>query len=160
MTATNNFTDNELLLLLKAGNVGAFTILYDRYYDVLYRHAYRRLPEGEEVRDILQELFLYLWNNRESISFTTGFAAYMYGAVRNRILDVYRHQRIISDYIVLFQQYLNDAQPIPDAILREKELIALIEKEVAALPAKMRLVFELSRNKNLSHQEIADRTKI
>ena len=61
--------------------------------------------KADDVKDILQDLFSYIWNNRASVNFTTSLAAYLYSAVRNRVLDNYKHQRIKSDYIVSIQHF-------------------------------------------------------
>lgn len=159
MANYSTLPDHELLDLLKSGDIAAFTAVHDRYYGLLYSHAYKRLSQREEVKDILQELFAYLWNNRETIQFTS-LPAYLYTAARNRILNVYRHQKVRSDHVAAFQAYLGGPEPLADELLREKELIALVEKEVAALPPKMRQVFEMSRNLHLSHQEIADQLNL
>lgn len=159
MVLYSNYTDQQLVLLLQSGDITAFTEIHNRYYGLLYAHAYKRLPAREEIRDILQELFISLWNNRTQ-NFTGYLSGYLYTSVRNRILNVYKHKKIRSDYISSFQEFLAQTEPIADEIIRGKELAALIEKEVAALPAQMREVFEMSRNAHLSHQEIAERLNI
>ncbi|MCC8426390.1 RNA polymerase sigma-70 factor [Mucilaginibacter sp. UR6-11] len=160
MTDKSTLTDNELLILLRKGDIGAFTEIHHRYYGVLYRHAGKRLPQREEIKDLLQDLFSYVWNNREKLVFNTSLAAYLYTATRNRIFNIYKHQKVKLDYVESFQQFLKHDEPIADELLREKELIALVEKEVAALPPQMRLIFELSRNQYLSHRQIADQLNI
>lgn len=155
----SKYDDQQLVFLLQGGDITAFTEIHNRYYGLLYAHAYKRLPVREEIKDILQELFISLWNNRNQ-NFTGHLSGYLYTSVRNRILNVYKHKKIRSDYISSFQEFLVQQEPIADEILRGKELEALIEQEVAALPAQMRLVFELSRNAHLSHQEIAEKLNI
>jgi len=126
----------------------------------LYSHAYKRLPDREEVKDILQELFTYIWNNKETLKFNLNLQAYLYTAVRNKILNVFKHQKIKSDYITSFEAFLVNDEPTPDETLRIKELISIINAEVCALPPQMRLIFEMSRNANLSHSEIAEKLQI
>lgn len=152
--------DVELIVLLRKGDLDAFTAMHKRYYGVLYSHAYKRLPDREEVKDILQELFTYVWNNKETIKFNVNLQAYLYTAVRNKILNVFKHQKIKSDYITSFEAFLVNDEPTPDETLRIKELISIINAEVCALPPQMRLIFEMSRNANLSHQEIAEKLQI
>ena len=159
MTAYNKYSDEELSKLLKSGDEFAFTEIHHRYYGLLYSHASKRLSERHEVKDILQEIFLYLWHNREQ-NFTGHISGYLYTAVRNKIFNIYKHKKIKSDYMESLQDFLDHSEPIADEIIREKELIQIIEKEVANLPPKMRLIFELSRNSHLSHQEIADKLDI
>lgn len=156
----SKYSDQELLVLLGKNDAAALAEIHNRYYPILYAHAYKRLPEREEVRDILQELFIYLWNTRNTITFTGHLSGYLYTSVRNRILNVYKHKKVRSGYITSFQEFLVQSEPIADEMLREKELVALIEREVSALPTQMRIIFELSRNQHLSHQEIADKLNI
>ena len=161
MSSYELFSDTELTLLLRKGEVAAFAEIHSRYYPILYRHAYKRLQDREEVKDILQELFSAIWDNKASFNLTTNLSAYLYTAVRNRILNVYKHHKIKSDYVTSLQNFIDNNQvPEPDENVRIKQLIELIEAEVAKLPAQMRRIFEMSRNANLSHQQIADELDI
>ena len=160
-TLYQSYSDAELTELFKSGDLGAFTEVHKRYYGQLYNHAYKRFPDREGVKDLLQELFISVWNGRETIDLKTGLSVYLYKAVRNRILNVYRHEKIKENYISSFQNFLdNNNDPIADEILRVKELIAIINTEIAALPPKMRRIFEMSRQENLSYQEIAEQLNI
>lgn len=156
----NNFTDQELIILLKNGNHSAYTEIYHRYKQLLYTHAYQRLRNEQEVDDIIHELFTALWIKRETLVFKTNLAGYLYTAVRNRILDYIAHQKVQSNYISSFATFIKQSENITDFLLREKQLKVLIDKEIAALPTKMREVFELSRKENLSHEEISIRLGI
>lgn len=156
MKEYQKISDTELVSLLKQGDHTAFNEIHNRYYSLLYRHAFKRLPYREEVRDILQELFSFLWNNREAITFTSGLAAYLYTSTRNRVINVFNKQKIRHEYAQSLQIFLDKGESVTDWSIREKELIALVEKEIAALPPQMQKVFQLSRNSHLSHNEIAE----
>jgi len=160
MSVYDSYSDVELTGLLRQGDLAAFTAIHRRYYGVLYSHAYKRLSDREEVKDILQELFTCIWNNKETISFNVNLKAYLYTSVRNRVLNVFKHQKIRSDYVTSFENFLTNNGPAPDETLRIKELIAIIDAEVTALPPQMRRIFEMSRNASLSHQEIAKELNI
>ncbi|MDB5151479.1 MAG: polymerase sigma-70 factor [Mucilaginibacter sp.] len=160
MAGYNLYSDYELTVLLKQGDLAAFTAIHKRYYGVLYSHAYKRLPDREDVKDVLQELFTAIWNKRETLNFNVNLQAYLYTGVRNRILNIFKHQKIKSDYVASFSSFLVNNQPTPDDTLRIKELMAIVNAEVSALPPQMRLIFELSRNANLSHNEIAEKLNI
>lgn len=159
-SAYNKYSDDELIGLLKLGDLSAFTAIHMRYYGVLYSHAYKRLPDREELKDILQDIFIYIWNNRESINFNVNLQAYLYTAIRNRILNVFKSQKIKSDYIASFEEFVAGNEPMPDEALRHKELLSIIDAEVSSLPPQMRTIFELSRRANLSHKEIAEKLNI
>lgn len=153
-------TDNELLSALKANDRSALNDIYIRYHGLLYRHCYSRFPDHEEVRDILQELFIYLWNNRESLKITSSLSSYLYASVRNRIINIYHHNKVKEAFTNSLQDFINVGVCITDERIREKELILLIEREVAALPPQMRRIFEMSRFLEMSHQHIATELNI
>lgn len=148
-------SDNELAVLLRSGDRGAFTEIYNRYKWLLHSHAYKWMQDREEAKDIVHELFVALWTKRESLSFPDNLSAYLYTAVRNRIFNVISHQKVASQYLNSLQVFIDEAQDTTDYLVREKQMSLLIEKEIAALPIKMREVFELSRKAQLSHKEIA-----
>ncbi|WP_316823463.1 RNA polymerase sigma-70 factor [Pedobacter gandavensis] len=149
-------SDNELVELLKSGDRGAFTEIYNRYKWLLHSHAYKWTQDREEAKDVVHELFLALWTKRERLSFPENLSAYLYTAVRNRIFNAISHQKTASKYLNSLQAFIDEEQRATDHLVREKQMTLLIEKEIAALPAKMRAVFELSRKEQLSHKEIAE----
>lgn len=156
MGAYSTFDDYELLTLLREDDKAALDEIYKRYQGVLYSHAYRRLPDREEVRDIIQELFVYLWANRKQLHMTTSLSAYLYSAVRNRVINQYRNKKTRDNFAASLQEFIDQGENIIEDQLREKELSLLVEQEIAALPNQMRLVFEMSRKLEMSHNEIAE----
>jgi len=145
---------------LKSGDHVAFTEIYNRYKGLLYIHAYKMLRDEEEAKDVLHELFAALWARGKDLVLHTSLSNYLYSAVRNRVLDVVSHKQVESVYLESLQHFMEEGDCITDHLLREKDLAAIIEREIAALPAKMREVFELSRKANLTHKEIAEQLKI
>lgn len=156
MSSYSAMSDAELALLLKEGNAFAYTEIYNRYKGLLYLFAYKRLGDREEARDLIHELFLSVWTKCNDINITSTLAAYLYTAVRNRILDLLSHRDVCLRYIENFQEYADSGHSSTDYLVRHNELLALIEQEIAALPPKMRQVFELSRKTDYSRKEIAD----
>lgn len=151
----SNLSDAELTILLKDGDAMAYTVIYNKYFDSLYIHACSKLKDKEEAQDIIHELFTHLWNKRNEILIKSNLSSYLYTAVRNRVLDLISHQQIQSKYVSSLQNFINEGYCITDHLVREKQLSALIEKGIADLPPKMKMVFELSRKQKLSHKEIA-----
>lgn len=148
-------SDAELTDLLRGGNSHAYSEIYNRYNKLLFIHAFKMLHDEEEAKDVVQELFTVLWNKRLQLSITGTLSSYLYTATRNRILDSIAHKKVQTQYLNSLQEFLMQGVFITDHHLRESDLAELIEKEIAALPPKMREVFELSRKKHLSHKEIA-----
>jgi len=157
----NNYTklsDNELINLLRGSDHVAFTEIYDRYYYLLFTHAYKKLRDEDEAKDLIQELFTSLWHKRENAITTYNLAGYLYTAVRNRTLDFFSHQEVSSKYIASLTDYINGGHVAnTDHLIREKEFQAYIDKEIEALPPMMKQIFKLSKIDHLTHTEIAEK---
>lgn len=160
MTDYSKFNDHELAAFLKEGDWLAFTHVYNYYKATLYLQAFRVLKDENEARDIVQDVFTSIWEKRESFLLRTSLASYLCTVVRNRVLNIIAHQKITSSYAESIQSFLDKGEFITDNIIREKELNYIIEKEIALLPEKMREVFLLSRNTDLSHKEIGKKSNI
>lgn len=161
MSVLSAFSDNELLALLKDGDHAAFREIYERYSGVLYNFAYKKLQQEAEAKDVVQEIFIILWNRRSEFVLHSSLSGYLFKSVSNRALNVFTNQKYLVTYIASFDRYLLARQtPQADELLREKELQAIIEREIAALPEKMREIFRLSRYEQLSHKEIGERLGI
>lgn len=151
----SELSDIELVSRIRKGEEASFAEVYNRFYGVLYIHAYKRLQNEEEARDVMQELFTALWVKRETLFIAANLSGYLYSAVRNRILDMISHRKVEEKYIDSLQHYIDHDFTYADHLVRERDLARLIEQEIVNLPPKMRETFELSRKSNLSHREIA-----
>jgi RNA polymerase sigma-70 factor (ECF subfamily) len=149
-------SDQDLVFLLREGSQDAYTEIYNRYKWLLHTHAYKKLGDRDAANDVIQELFTNLWTKREDIFLTSTLSAYLYTATRNSILNIIEHRQVESKYIDSLMDYTNGYVAATDHLVREKQLTEIIEKEIAALPSKMREVFELSRKSHLTHKEIAE----
>lgn len=154
MTAYSKHSDYELASLLKKGDHRAFTEIYHRYKGVLYLHALKLLKDEDEAQDVIHELYTSLWNKSNDFNLEIPLRAYLYRGVKNRIFDIFSHQKIRASYIEKFAEVLDHGEWVTDKKIREKELIAAIEAGLDLLPPKMREVFEMSRFANMSHKEI------
>lgn len=155
MESYTKYTDERLTELLRSGDRMAYTEIYHRYKRLLYLFAFKRLGEKEEVRDIVHEVFMSLWLHHEQLEISYTLSTYLHSAVRNKIANLIAHKQVSGRYLDSFRTHLDTANNSTDHLLRDKQLSALIEKEIAALPDKMREVFELSRKTNYTRKEIA-----
>lgn len=160
MAAYTAYSDQELTALLRQGDHVAFTEFFERYNSLLYIHAFKKLRNREEAKDAVQDTLSALWYKHEALDATNNLGGYLYTALRNKIFDLVAHQQVSHKYIASLQEYLNKGNIFTDHLIREKQLAAIIEKEIAALPPRMREVFELSRKENLTHKQIAERMAI
>lgn len=154
MIIYNSLSDPELVILLKSDDSRAFAELYDRYFGLLYIHAFNRLRNKEEAKDIVQELFAFLWENHNTIEFKTNISNYLYTATRNRILNLISRKQVHERYKLALPEYVLNTG-FTDHLARERQLTTIIEKEIQALPPKMKAVFEMSRKYHMTYKEIA-----
>jgi len=156
----NQLSDQELVELLNKGDQLAFAQIYDRYKFILHTHAVNKLRDREEARDIIQEVFTYLWFKHDVINLSGNLSGYLYGSVRHAILNKITRKQVQEKYMDSLKAFSMRDNVLTDHRVRENQLRAQIEKEIRMLPPKMREVFELSRKEHLSHREIAWKLEI
>ncbi|ATP55291.1 RNA polymerase subunit sigma-70 [Pedobacter ginsengisoli] len=147
--------DQELVLLLKDDDDAAFKEIYLRYDKLLLIYAYKKLRNREEAKDLVQDVFTWLWNSRKDFSINTTLSGYLYKSVLNRIFDVVKHKGIIRKYVDSGEHYIEISNEETDYLIREKDIALLIEKEILAMPPKMREIYTLKKKYFLSTKEIA-----
>ena len=134
MAVYSNLSDAELFDLLKSDDHAAYKEIYNRYYAALYIHAFKRLQEREECRDIIQELFTSLWLKREETELSGQLSGYLYTSVRNRIFDLLARKKLKSSYINSIQEFAATNPVTADHRVRQNQLTAIIDQEIQALP--------------------------
>lgn len=144
---------------MKQGDHAAFTEIFNRYTNLLYLHAYNKLRNDTEARDVVQEMFIRLWDKRTLIDEGNNLSGYLYRSVMNGIFNLLKHKKVVTNYADAFSRVPYQSGGT-DHLIREKQLKAFIEAEISALPPRMRAVFELRRNEHLSNKEVADRLEI
>ncbi|SFW84484.1 RNA polymerase sigma-70 factor [Chitinophaga sancti] len=154
--ALESLSDQQLLQLLAGGSQPSYTVIYARYSEVLFRHACNMLEDRAEAEDVIQEVFLMLWTKRSEVAAAKTLSAYLYTSVRNRILNHITHQKVVDKYLDSMRNYMEAGAYTADELLRGKELAAVIERELEAMPPKMREIFLMSRNEQLSHKSIGE----
>lgn len=160
MTSYHTFTDAELTTLLKKGDLIAFNEIYKRFQGLLYIYACKIVKNNDDAEDIVQEVFLYLWDKRYTIAISNSISVYLYKAVQYKFMNLLDHKKVRTDYKNSFDQFLEKGEFITDHYIRYKEFSQQIEQEVKALPDKMREIFELSRKHHLTRKEIAERLNL
>lgn len=146
--------DKDLIASSLEGNEDAFRQLFEKYWDDLYKIAYRRLSSTEDVKDILQEVFISLWNNRDKIKVEDNLGGYLYTSLRNKIFNHYEKHKVRLK--ALMHQSFNpvESEDLICSTLYTKELQAVIAMQVVAMPPQMRQIYLLSKEEQLSIAEI------
>jgi len=160
MTAYTHLTDAELAALTREGDTYAYTELFERYHKLLLAHAYRLLRDREEAHDVVQEVWLTLWQKHETLQLSGSLSAYLYTAVKNRVFNLLSHEKVVARYAASLNAYFDSGIAPADHQLIDKELSALIEKEIESLPPKTREIFLLRRQAELDYDAIGEQLHI
>jgi len=157
-----DLSENQLCDLLKCGDYKAFGEIYERYSFQLMSHALRKCQDDDYAKDLLQEVFSMLWENRETLDIKKSLHGYLATSIAHSFLRNLKHEKVREKYITSFYNFVttvaNDVHS--DHLIRKKQLQEIIEKEVMALPPKMREIFLMCRFKGLSHKQIAEKLNI
>ena len=146
--------DSVLFTWVKQSDVKAFRELYNRYWSLLVSSAYKRLHSKENGEDIVQNIFIDLYNRRAAIELTTSLKAYLHQALRYRVFNEHRSELIRNKHQKshFFSHHCKIEFFIP---LERKELEAKINTILQKLPERCQQVFLLSRKENLSNKDIS-----
>lgn len=156
MTSRAPSDENDLIHQLRQGDEAAFNTIYDRYHALLYTYAFKLCKQEDTAKDLVQELFISLWNNRLTHDIPSSLRGYLFSAIRYKFLNIVVREQAFSRYLEEFASYIpGDGIHADDGLLL-KELIVQVEKLAATLPGKMGAVFLLSRVENFSNHEIAE----
>ncbi|WP_181151274.1 RNA polymerase sigma factor [Sphingobacterium gobiense] len=152
--------EKALLYALRKSDTSAFQLIYNKYYSLLYIHAYNKLGDRDAAKDIVHDLFANIWQRRESLTVTGKLSSYLYASVRNRILDYISRERSKASYLESLTHRIGSQPDEADYHVREKMLEEQIETVLLQLPPRIREIFELSRKQYLSHKEISQKLNL
>ena len=158
MVKKSNNEDKELLFRLKAGDEMAISLLYQKYWQPLYLSSFNILRDQQICEDIIQDIFITVWNKRREIEIKSSLKAYLFASVRYEVFRQIRHGAVREDIFENVHERLQT--PAEYGNIEHKELAGQIKAAVDVLPEKCRQVFKLSREEQLSHKEIAHQLHI
>lgn len=146
----------ERLAAIRAGDAAAFEGVFRAHFKRLCAVVYGYAGSSETAEEIVQELFLKIWRQRESLQITDSLEGYLFRAARNESLNHLKHRRVELRWRAREQASDRPVAPAADQALAEGELSRAIDAAIVALPERCRLVFTMSRRQGLSYAEIAE----
>jgi len=153
----NKLPDEILIKKLQEGNEKAFRAIYERYWQRLYNLCFHYSTAREEAEDIVAELFLSLWNNRDKLHIEN-LEHYLVRAAKYKSLKFIDHQQRKSKKIYSLTQKGDDfyvEENSPERTLETKDLSRQIQQSLRDLPQKTKTIFLLNREDGLTYEEIA-----
>jgi len=159
---TEHYLHNENALLQQAaqGSEAAFTALFHAYKHRLYGYMLRLCGNPEMAEDVVQDVFMKLWKNRPALANIDHFSAYLFRTAQHHAINAFR--RMALETLLLEDGSLQPHTVLASAeeALALKETQQLLNRVVSQLPPQQKLVFTLSREQGLKHEEIAQRLRI
>ncbi len=140
-----------------------YNTLFNELYTPLCRFAMKFVTNKDVAEDIVQDLFVYLWENWERLSGSPAIKSYAYTAIKNRALNYLKKEFLkerAEDPLELLSDNQEHKLPNPQELIENKELEAIIERALESLPAKCRTVFTLKRFGDLNNKEVAEQLNI
>lgn len=151
--------DERLLALLREGDKEALSAIFHKYYKPLCAYAYQ-FVSLEDVEEIVQDLMLWLWQNRESLFIRSSLRSYLYRAIRLRCLTRIEQNVAKRRMESMYRERIKDNQVIQPEECQTEELLKRINEAVDRLPEKFKEAFVLHRFKDCSYKEIAQQLNI
>ncbi|TDQ11285.1 RNA polymerase sigma factor [Pedobacter metabolipauper] len=155
----NGRNDEELVQHLKDGDAAAYDLLYEKYWKKLYIQAVNRIKDEEAAKDIIQSVFINLWERRENINISSSLEQFLSGAVKLQVLNFFRTEKAEGKLMDHTLQKLEAASVSIHELSDYLDLEHLIDAEVKKLPENMRHAY-LLRHELLSTSEIAQKLNL
>ena len=154
----NNGTDQtglEFWEKIRLGDSTAFSYVFQKYYQALYQFAGRFVKDAQTAENIVQDVFVKLWTNRENCLITSSLKSYLYAATRNTALNfLSREKKQLSTEDLMSDR--QDTTANPEERIIENEMIDEVYKAIEKLPEKCRYVYLMKRYDDLKYHEIAE----
>ncbi|GGC23619.1 DNA-directed RNA polymerase sigma-70 factor [Parapedobacter defluvii] len=136
-----------------------YTTIFNTHWRKLYAIAYRRLHDAEVAKDMVQEVFVYCWQQREAICITTSAEAYLRTALQYQLVAHFRKLDINDRAFAYLYQRMVEVEEHMRDILTEQDLANTLNSEVEQMPDTMREIFRL-RIRDYTVDEIAQSLNI
>lgn len=143
---------------IAGGDTAAFDALFRLHWDHVYSVAFLASKSADFAKDVAQEVFLWVWKERQQMTTVENIRGYLYQATRNFILRKLKRATVEENYKRSLSHplgYITQTDVTPEMNARLKELQQLIEAGIRKLPPQQQRAFRLSREQGLSHEAIA-----
>ena len=154
-------SNSELILLIQKNDRVAFYNIYERYSKRLYGFVLRYIKQKEDAEEIVQEVFVKIWESRNTIDAYSSFESFLFTIAYNTTISLLRkrtNEKKYLEHIKSLQQFTNSPNLIDE--IQFNELNDRVQSLLYELTPRQKKVFQLSREEGLSHDEIAKELNI
>jgi RNA polymerase sigma-70 factor, ECF subfamily len=152
---------DQLAMRIKLGDEQAFELFFRKYNIRLCSFANKFLDNPEEAQEVVQDMFVKIWESRNELDPESSLKSYIFKIVQNLSINRLRRRKVESKYLEIYRLvYIENKEFTVHESLLATELEAHIIHSIKKLPSECRKIFELSRSEGLKYREIADTLNI
>ncbi|WP_028663731.1 RNA polymerase sigma-70 factor [Runella zeae] len=149
-------TDTQILSAIRQGDERVFETIFRKHYASLCTYGRSILHDAEEAEEIVQTVFVNIWEKREELEITQSLKSYLFRAVHNHCLNRIKHQKVRNEHQEYATYYQETTYESVSDTVYKNELETQLSLAIEKLPEQCRIIFKLSRFNELRYQEIAD----
>lgn len=149
-------TDRDLIVKLQKGNVEAFDLAYEKYAGFIHGFAFKYLKSTGETEELVQNVFLKVWENHKNLRKEPSFKAYLFTIAYNEICNVFRRRTQFQKYLGIQRSINQQTSVETEQEIDYNSIAEQISLLIARLPERQRTIFMVSREEGKPHKEIAN----
>lgn len=153
-------SEQEIIGAIREGNERIFEETFRKYYQSLCNYANSILKEMDEAEEVVQNLFLSIWEKRSDLEISISLKSYLYRAVHNHCLNRIKHLKVREEYQQYAVNFYDASYESVSQTIMKNELETKIEEALKKLPEQCRLIFRMSRFEELKYHEIAEQLEL
>lgn len=153
-------SEQEIIGAIREGNERIFEEIFRKYYQSLCNYANSILKEMDEAEEVVQNLFLSIWEKRSDLEINISLKSYLYRAVHNHCLNRIKHLKVREEYQQYAVNFYDASYESVSQTVMKNELETKIEEAIKKLPEQCRLIFRMSRFEELKYHEIAEQLEL
>lgn len=159
-SANNQISDTELFHRIQKGDEKAFTIAYELYNKLIYVLSYRYLMDEERAKDVVQYVFVKLWEYRAELNIEISLKNFLFTMAKNYILNLIRNENTaLEKQYEIAQQVLGYEDDLVEKLER-REQMSLFYQALAKLPEQKKRICVMKIREEMSNKEIAERLNV
>jgi RNA polymerase sigma-70 factor (family 1) len=147
--------ESKLLQQVAEGSREAYAMLYQFFFPKLYQYIYGIIRSKEDAEEILQDIFLTLWEKKKELQNVRSFNAYIFRIARNKLINKFEHEKVQRKAFTYIIKHAEVSDAITEDHYIYRQYNEVVTHALNALPPKRRQVFEMSIQKEFSHNKIA-----
>lgn len=152
--------NHELIYRVSKGDADAFSKVYELYKDKVFAFAYTLTKSRETAEEVVQDVFLKLWERREQVRIEYSFAAYVKKVTYHQVIDFFRRAKKDQSLQEKLIRQMKEIRNSGEEFVLGRELDKVYKQAIEQLPPQQKKAFLLSREEDLSYEEIAQRLGI